>query len=412
MRRALALAALLVLAGCLGAPSSGTLTEEWVSDTGTNVRGNHHAVAVGRVDGEAVVVAPLGGHRDAGHHGGDATAHAHAGCALVALDGDGERRWRHAVPPANCTIHAVADPALADADADGRPEVLAASTTHRLVAYEPLSGDREFAHRLTDYGYTRPVVADVTGDDAPETLVVDVRGELFVLAANGTTLWRASFDAPAWTPPRVADFDDDGRPEVVLGLGDGRVVALGGSGEVEWTVDAGASVTWTAAGRLDGDAPREFVAATTDGGVVAVDGRGHVEWRRDLGELAAVRAVGDADADGTTEVYATARDGELRALAGPSGETEWTTELTDADVQMTPPPALGDVDGDGADEVVAITNDGVVRVVAPDGAVLATYRRDVPVYTHVTLADTDADGREEVYAMYGDGRVVALTYAG
>jgi outer membrane protein assembly factor BamB len=110
-------------------------------------------------------------------------------------------------------------------------------------------------------------------------------------------------------------------------------------------------------------------------------------------------------------VYATARDGVLRSLDARTGETEWTTTLTEGDVQMTPPPSLGDLDGDGNPELVAVTNDGIVRVVDPGtGAIRATYERDASVYTHATLADLDADGKSEVYVPYGDGRVVALSF--
>ncbi len=105
-------------------------------------------------------------------------------------------------------------------------------------------------------------------------------------------------------------------------------------------------------------------------------------------------AFADADADGVVGMYATARDGVLRSLDARNGETEWTTALTDGDVQMTPPSSLGDLDGDGSPELVAVTNDGIVRVVDPGtGEIRATYERDASVYTHVTLADLDADGK-------------------
>lgn len=66
-------------------------------------------------------------------------------CALVALNGTpGVDRWSYSVPPANCTIHSVADPTLADLDSDGTKEVIAATTEQTVTAYHPLTGDVEY----------------------------------------------------------------------------------------------------------------------------------------------------------------------------------------------------------------------------------------------------------------------------
>ena len=402
-RTLVALLALVVALGGVGAfalASSGPgLTERWVSDTGSTVQGNHHAVAAARIDGQGLVFAPIGGR------GGG------SGCALVAIDAAGETLWRDPVPAANCTIHAVADPTVANWTGGERPEVLAATTERRVTAHDPLTGEETFSFALSDYGYTRPVVEDATGDGDPNLVVTDVRGTVFVLDSSGA-VWNRSFGSYTWAQPAVLDADGDGESEVITGFDDGHVRSLdGASGRVEWNRSVGESVTWLAVG---GDANGSVVAvtATSDGRVVAVDGAtGEIRWSRDLGSLAAVRALGDADGDGVVEVFATARDGDLRSLDARTGETEWTTTLTGADVQMTPPPSLGDLDGDGDPELVAVTNDGIVRVLDPGtGNVRATYERDASVYTHVTLADLDDDGRAEVYVPYGDGRVVALQF--
>lgn len=398
--------------------TAGPVSVAWLSDTGTSIRGNHHAVAAGRVDGEPVVLVPLGGRAGQDHahpDGGPTHTHANEGdgeCALVALNGTGDERWRAAVSETNCTIHAVADPALADFLGDDRPEALATSTDDTVTAYDPLTGEVTFEAGLADYGYTRPVVADLTGDGQGELLVADVTGTITPLRADGSAVWTRSFDAFTWGQPVVADFTADGRPEVVAGFDSGHVVLLdGATGETVWNRSAGGSVTWLAAGDSDADDAIEVYAATTDGRVVAFDGAtGEREWTRQFDALAAVRGFGDGDGDGRPELYAVARDARLRALDAATGETEWETLLTEGDVQMTPPPSLGDVDGDGDRELVAPTNDGVVRIVDPaDGEIVATYRRDVPIYTYATLADIDGDGASEVLVPYGDGRVAALS---
>ena len=402
-RTVVALLALVVALGGVGAfalASSGPgLTERWVSDTESTVQGNHHAVAAARIDGRGVVFAPIGGR------GGG------SGCALVAIDAGGETLWRDPVPASNCTIHAVADPTVADWTGGASPEVIAATTERRVAAHDPLTGEETFSFPLNDYGYTRPVVADATGDGEPNLVLTDVRGTVFVLDSNGE-VWNRSFGSYTWAQPAVLDADGDGVPEVLAGFDDGHVRSFdGASGHIEWNRSMGGPVTWLTVGE-DENGSVTAIAATSDGRVVAVDGAtGAVEWSRDFGRLAAVGPFGDADGDGVVEVYATARDGDLRSLDAATGETEWTTTLTGADVQMTPPPSLGDLDGDGEPELVAVTNDGIVRVLDPGtGGVRATYERDASVYTHATLADLNDDGRAEVYVPYGDGRVVALEF--
>lgn len=409
-RTAAALVAVLAVLGAAFAVGladdrrgEGGLAEQWVSDTNTDVSANHHAPAAGRAAGTGLVFAPVSGSR-----GSDR-------CALYALyAANGSVAWRHPIPPANCTVHAVADPTLADADADGTAEVLAATTEREVTARHPLTGAVELRHRLPAYGYTRPVVANLTGDGDPEIAVVDVRGTAVVLRGDGEPVWTRDLDGHVWGQPVVADVD--GRPgrEVVVALGGtGGLRALRANGSDRWRdppTFAG-SITWLAAGQTDGDPARELVVGTAGGEVAVVDGTaGRVRWERDLGRLAAVRAVGDGDRDGRTEVYATAADGVLRALDARDGSVEWTTRLARADdVQMMPPPTLGDATGDGRLDLVAPANDGTVSLVDPaTGAIRATYRRSDRIFTHATLADADVDGVPEVYVGYADGRVVAL----
>jgi outer membrane protein assembly factor BamB len=382
--------------------SGGTLTERWVSNTATDILGNHHAPAAGEVNGRGMVFAPISGE------GGTRQ------CRLVAMNADtGTPEWRYHVPPPNCTIHSVADPALADFDGDGTREVLATTTEKLVAAFDSRTGKQELRHNLTGYGYTQPIVADVTGDSTTEIVVVDVRGTVFVLRPNGTAAWTRTLDSHTEAQPAVGDFDGDGRREVAVGTGK-RLLLLEGNGTIAWnrTKPFDSSVTWMTTGQADGDAPVEIVTATFGGSVIAIDGtHGAVEWRKNLGSLAAVHAFGDGDGDGTSEVYAVAQDGKLRSLNATDGSVEWTTQLTSEDVQMTPPPSMGDIDGDGTPELIAVTNNGIVSVVGPEsGDVLASYRRDVPMYVHPTVADTDDDRAAEVYVIYGDGRVVALSY--
>jgi hypothetical protein len=400
-RTVIAVALVLLAAGGLAIAGVGLdrsegmdLTVAWVSETGGGVEANHHAVAAGRIDGEPVVYAPV-----SDRPGSD-------GCALVALHGsNGSWRWAHPIPAANCTIHAVADPTLSDADGDGTLEVIAATTERTVTAYGALDGAVEFRANLTSYGYTKPVVADLTGDRRPELLAVDVTGSIFAFRSDGSAAWSRRLSAFTWGQPAIADFDADGEPELVVGVGgrgDLHLFERDGSSAWNRTSVVSGSITWMTTGQVDDDAPVEVIVASAAGVVSAVDGAsGEREWTRRFGSFAAVKALGDGDGDGRVEVYAVARDRVLRGLDGAT--------LTTGDVQMMPPPAMGDLDGDGDPELLAVTNDGIVSVLDPaSGEMRATYERDAPIFADPTLADTDGDGDPEAFVIYADGRVVAL----
>ncbi|MFB6169684.1 MAG: FG-GAP-like repeat-containing protein [Haloarculaceae archaeon] len=415
MRTATAVAVVLILvlfggAAVLGLTvldgGSSSLAVEWVSETGRPAEINHHAPAAGRIDGQGMVFAPVSGRANQG------------GCALVALDGaSGERRWEYPIPAQNCTIHSVADPTLADFDGDGTTEVVATTTEKTVEAFDPQTGDVEFRHNLTSYGYTQPLVTDFLGDDRLEIVVVDVHGTVFVVEPDGTTVWKRHLDSYTWGQPAVADFDGDGTPELTVATGDtGKVYLFEQNGSDAWsqTPSYEGSITWMTTGDADADGSADIVVATASTGLVSmVDGAtGQRQWTRDFGSFAAVHAFGDGDGDGEAEVYAVAKDGKLRCLDAATGETEWTTTLTTESVQMTPPPALGDLDGDGKPELVAVTNDGVVSVVDPvSGEVLDTYERESAIFTNPRLADIDGDGDLEAFVMFGRGRVAAFDFS-
>jgi outer membrane protein assembly factor BamB len=402
-----ALAALAALAGVVvlgvAAPGGGTLAEQWVSDTPRNNSVNHHAVGVGPTD--EVVLAPVAevprGETP------DETA-----CALVRLARDGGVRWRAAVPPANCTTHALTEPAVADVDGDGQPEAALSTTEDALLLRDGATGEEQWRVPLSTYGYGRPTVADLTGDGAPEIVTSDIGANVVAATAAGEVRWRTDLNATdwrrptVWDRPLVLDADADGQREVVVGANRGPAV-LAADGSVVWRQDG--SATYLARAGADADPAVEILTAG-DGTVRAYDGAtGAVEWTRSVASPR-IRETADLTGDGRPEVVVGAIGGRVLALDAADGTTVWESSLSVADDVTVAPPVVGNVTGD-TPAVVAATKAGTVAVL--DGATgreLAAYERSVPVWTFPTLADLDDDADEEILVRYGDGRVVALDY--
>lgn len=373
-------------------PESGGLELMWISDTGRGEQANHHEVAAARVNGEALIAAPVS------MSGGDGSP---GNCALIALNGDGEIRWRHDVPPPRCYIHAVGDPAIEDFDADGTEEVLSATTENVFHVFSP-SGELEFRYNLTSFGYGKPTAGNLTAEEGNETVVIDFRGVAFVFDSSGSLVWRKNLSTYALAQPRIGDFDADGEPEIVTGAG----VMLENNGSVAWRRDVSGS--YLIEGQMDSDDAQE-IAFSGGKEITVVDGRnGDTEWQRRFRGSGGAVSLSDADSDGSPELYA-GFGSTLYSLSAGNGSTVWSTVLVSGGVDRLPPPDVGDVDGDGGPEVVAAASNGLVSVVgAVSGEVDGSYRRDVGVYAHPTVSDVDGDGRDEVIVIYGDGRVVAL----
>lgn len=401
---ALGIAVVVAVSGALVValvPSGPTLAETWVSDPPDGAGGNHHGPAVGTVDGRPLVFAPISG------------TSAGPACRLVALDAaDGAAVWRHQVPPEDCTVHAVADPTVAEWD--GRQSVLVATTENAVFDLDPTSGDVRERYALESYGYSPPQVVDLSEGGGPELLIADARGTVQLIAANGSVVWSESFGAYVWTTPIVADVSGGGGLQVAIGTSDGRLLVLDRQGGTvrEVAEPFNGSITWMTSGQLDEDPALELVAATSSGQVVAVDGlSGEIQWRQAFDRFASVAAVADGTGDGSNEVYVAAADGIVRGLDGETGRVEWERTVATTDVQMMPPPVVGDVTGDGSEDLVVASNDGRVVVLEPaSGSELAEYTRDGTVFEKPTLADVDDDGALEIIVPYADGAVVRLDY--
>ena len=372
----------LVVFGLTVWSSGGTLDETWVSDTPRDTDINHHAGGVGP-DGD-VIVAPVAEAR------GSTDQITNTSCVFARLrPTDGAVLWRNGIPPDDCFVHALTEPAIADLDGDGTPEVVGISSIENaLVTYDAEDGSERWRVPLETYGFGRPTIENLTSAPGPEILASDVAGNVVATRANGSVLWRFELNRTGWTErtireaPIVDDVDGDSQQEVLLGSDSGPVV-LSATGDIEWFRNG--TATYLTAADADGDDALEVFTAGT---------------------------LSITSYDGTVELFVGKVGGDVLALDAATGDTEWSTSIASGDSTIVSPPVLGDVDGDDTSEVIAVSEDGRVAVLDADGgSVLARYERNVPILTFATTADIDDDGREEILVRYGDGRVVALDYA-
>jgi hypothetical protein len=290
--------------------------------------------------------------------GTDGTVHAYRG--------DGSLLWKSAA--LSCYM-----PAVADLDADGKPEVIVegaildgasgatkATFTPAMAgtfAVSDIDGDGALDVVSASQAYHAdgkmfvdtgapgawPGIGDFDKDGKPEVVAVFTSSHLVSfwhydgaqaakfswvrrdIDINGTLVQHCPPDSTGFTegggPPTVADFDGDGVPDVALAGGIGYTV-LSGARLVNPALPASATVLWT--------------TATTDCSSA------------DTGS-----SVFDFDGDGKAEVVYSDEE-YLRIYEGPTGRVLFQTCNTTG--TLIEYPLVADVDNDGHADIVVVSN--------------------------------------------------------
>jgi M6 family metalloprotease-like protein len=333
-------------------------------------------------------------------------------------------------------------PRVADLDGDGEAEVIVATSTGNVYAWNatggpviPLCGT--FGHfAVVPEGISRtPAVADLDADGDMEVIVAADSGSLYVWSHEDLDLdgladphgshFPVGIEGPASSPPVAADLDPRPGLEIAVASMGGYLTVVDANGEqiAASPYSFGHLVlndVTIAAGDLDGDTSAEIVMSTTNKGWVAAlnaDGTSVDGWPVTVAswvyETVGV-LMGDLDRspDGFSEVVAVGSDGLVhvwdrhgRDLPG------WPVSL---DRTIEARAGMGDLDGDGYLELVIPADTKSVvglrmngtrvenwPLVADSGDSVATVRCP-PV-----VGDLDDDGEVDVVVAGVGGNVFA-----
>lgn len=370
---------------------SAGLERLWSAGTPTEYGTNHHRMGVVRVDGEPTVGVPRSELPDM------------LGCGLLAVDGDGEKRWSRELPAEACDPHSIGDVAVGTIG--GETVFLVATIQREVVAYSAVTGEPRFeADLLESVPYGPPVISPRLADGSRRIVVVDNSGTLVVAHPDGSRAWTRAVGGVVYPAPVVRDIDGDGSVEVVVttDIESGWVLAFGIDGEPRWRAE------FETGGRqlssIDREEGCDIVLSTWGGNVAAVDGpSGDVRWS----ELLADRGLlGDSD---TERLYAAEGNGVVHAIDPEDGSVAWTVDSVATDAPANGP-VVGTDGSAGGPVVASLSYDGTLGLIDPErGTVELEHSFGTEAYTQPLLTDLTGDGSDDMLVMFGDAHVEAYS---
>ncbi len=283
------------------------------------------------------------------------------------------------------------DDADGDIDEDDTPDVVVANTSGTIFALSGDDGSALWSYAGMGSEPSTAAIADLDADGRPEVIATGAGGWVALRGDTGSLYWRnGSSDATlVCGGVGVYDLDSDGLPEVVQGatILNGQTGVQRGKGRYgQGTGHSGGYAAFGVAADIDQDGVQEVVV-----GNALYDADGNTIWNNGMPD--GFVAVGNFDDDPYGEIVATTYPGLVR-LQDDDGSVLWTGSYTGSTVG---PPTVADFDGDGLPEI-GVAGNGVYVVIEDDGT--EKWSRPINDYssgfTGSAVFDFEGDGKAEV----------------
>ena len=309
---------------------------------------------------------------------------------LYALDGEtGAVIWQSAA-----MVDTTVTPALGDIDDDGVPEIVAATGSHQLIAFEN-DGSVAWQSNVTwNTIYGSFALADVDNSGTPEIIAGNRIHDV-----DGTVKWTIPIADPNYSATTAADIDGDDDLEIVMGNS-----VYHHDGTLLWTTGLGDGYPQIA--DLDGDGEPEILLLNTQGiSVIEHDGTIKYQNLTPTGDAASGNTwrrpatIHDFDGDGQVEYAVSSRNNY--AVYEQDASILWQAQVSDQSGIAAG--TAFDFDGDGVAEAMYADEDNLYIYDGMGAVLLQVPRSSGTIVEYPVVADIDNDGSAEIVVVSNAG---------
>lgn len=234
-------------------------------------------------------------------------------------------------------------PSVADLDSEGGAlEIVMGTSAGRVYVFDYKGGYRKGWPVTVNSVHGQITVADITGDDRLDMVVMDTGGNVLCLGTDGDTLWESEITGTSSPGSRLYDLNEDSSLDVIITTNDGNIFALDGrNGSIlpGWPVRTGRKLTADVliAKLSTQNADPDLVYLTDDGSLHVVSTSLECKTHFPLGETSLVQILSHElvnKAEGVELLIAT-NDGTLLCLGSENEVEDPFTEIDEDKIRET-----------------------------------------------------------------------------
>ncbi|MBL7074289.1 VCBS repeat-containing protein [candidate division KSB1 bacterium] len=302
-------------------------------------------------------------------------------------------------------------PAVGDVNGDGDLEIVFGSKDDTLYVLGA-DGSLVFKRGTNGYVLATPALADLNGDGAQEIIFGGYDKHLYIILGDGSDyngFFPRYLDSggKVTVGAAVADLSGDNILDIVVVTWDHKVHAFSSNGDSLWTYTAGGKIkSAPSVADLDGEGGLEVVFGCDDRNLYILDASGNLLSSVPTdGKVQSSPAFADVDGDGDLEIFSGANDGHFYGIHHDGNAVTGWPLLADGSFVDTSP-SFADLDGDGEVEVIFSSSGGSLWALHIDGNPMDYFPLHIGggwERSSSTTADLDGDGDLEIVLGNGTG---------